>query len=463
MWYVNRNNLDRRILVPSPGLKWAVLFFITAVLNVSHWDVAWADEKRDARKGPFHLELSDGFQYRWGDSDLNERGVPLWLYSDSADVEWESYDLKNPPRNENKHHFIWLRRLLTQTRCEQATLLIPPLSAYQAFEVYIDTLRIYRSGKLQYSPQNRFYARNWHSIPLPAGFEGMYMLFRFYSDNPKEIGLRSGLGLGTQSGFFKWLIRKEVDVVALGFLFVFIALFSIIIFLKRRQEKIYLLLSFGILALTVGLYHLAGSGLSQLFYDQPILWWYMFFVSFFLFPVGMLSFFEQTIGSAYKPFIRALLFLHILFAGGALLLDLFNLVEMQVAFKPFLILLTLAVIVISVTLIKAILVGNKEAKLFGIGTIFLIGFGLHDMLGSFDVIPFPKSLFHWGLFVFIFFLAFILERRFSEAHHRLRVYSKELEEKSKDLQLSKEKLEEYSHTLEQRVAPRMSRRGVSQN
>jgi signal transduction histidine kinase len=180
----------------------------------------------------------------------------------------------------------------------------------------------------------------------------------------------------------------------------------------------------------------------------------MFFVSFFLFPVGMLSFFEQTIGSAYRSIIRPLIFLHILFAGGALLLDLSGLVGLQASFRPFLILLTLAVFVIIVTLIKAILVGNKEAKLFGIGTIFLVGFGLHDMLGSFDLIPFPKSLFHWGLFVFIFFLAFILERRFAEAHSNLRIYSKALETKSRDLQLSKEKLEEYSHTLEQRVEER---------
>jgi len=50
------------------------------------------------------IELSEGWQYRWGDSPLNEAGIPIWIYEDSLSNNWKPIAYKkgvmNPP---NRH------------------------------------------------------------------------------------------------------------------------------------------------------------------------------------------------------------------------------------------------------------------------------------------------------------------------------------------------------------------------
>jgi signal transduction histidine kinase len=54
---------------------------------------------------------------------------------------------------------------------------------------------------------------------------------------------------------------------------------------------------------------------------------------------------------------------------------------------------------------------------------------------------------HWGSFIFVLFLGYILEQRFADNRNRLETYARELEIKTK-------KLDEYSQELEQEVAER---------
>jgi signal transduction histidine kinase len=434
--------------------KGATLILVTGMLLLWLFSGVFVQQSHASPEDPCRTEISSGFQYRWGDPDDLSGDLSQWLFGDSVQAQWRPYDPHRPPANVNDDHFIWLKRRWPEFRRGEDVIFIPSLGAHQVFEAFVDTALIYKSGEMKTSFENRFLSKRWYIIPLPQVLGDNHLVFRFYSDDPGRIGLRSSIFLGPQGEFYKQLAEKELDRVVLGFLFIFIGLVATVMYFKHGREKAYLLLSLGILALNVGLYNIADTDMKQLFLDQPVFWWYLFHLSLFIFPVGLWTFFDYTYASAYRSLIRPLVLAHVILAGGALVLDLLNVVGMDAARYPFILLIVPGAIIASVALVKAIARGDREAKILGLATIFPVLAGFHDILGRLQIITLRRPLFQYGLFVFILIVSFILERRFVEAHKRLRQYSKELEEKSRDLEQSKEKLEEYSAGLEQKVAER---------
>lgn len=65
------------------------------VLAAVFWLFAGADfmQARSSQKtGPAPISLSEGWQYRWGDSPLDENGVPSWIYREVDSQAWKSCD-----------------------------------------------------------------------------------------------------------------------------------------------------------------------------------------------------------------------------------------------------------------------------------------------------------------------------------------------------------------------------------
>ena len=74
----------------------------------------------------------------------------------------------------------------------------------------------------------------------------------------------------------------------------------------------------------------------------------------------------------------------------------------------------------------------------------------------YDIVTQAENLFLMpvGTFIFVILMGYILVRGISENRKRLRIYSQELEEKTKMLETARVQLEEYSQTLEQKVEER---------
>jgi signal transduction histidine kinase len=80
--------------------------------------------------------------------------------------------------------------------------------------------------------------------------------------------------------------------------------------------------------------------------------------------------------------------------------------------------------------IKAAYNGNFEAKIFNIGMAAMLLTGVNDMLVVMGLLPMWRIMVSsWGTLVFIISLAYILQRRFAEAHRQLEEYSLTLEQK----------------------------------
>ena len=52
-------------------------------------------------------EITEGWEYRWGDSPVDEDGVPIWIYLDSP--EWKAAPNTALLPVEGKGHILWLR------------------------------------------------------------------------------------------------------------------------------------------------------------------------------------------------------------------------------------------------------------------------------------------------------------------------------------------------------------------
>lgn len=380
------------------------------------------------------LPFSD-LRYRWGDSPVDDNGIPIWM--DFPDIKWalvgKGLKLKS---NQQGRHTIWFMIRLPDGDWKPPALFIPPVSSDMA--VYQDNKLIYQYGDFKASYGDKFSNSRWHIIPLEGKKQNSQVFLRIHSSNPQHIGTDYGtilpkIRLGSQTRLARALVRPGLDGFILGFLYICASLLAILVYFGNRRQKQYIALSFAAFVFWSGMGPLAGSAISQLFIESDAIRYYASYSSFYMFPIGLFIFCEQVLGLGYKRVIRRMWQLHIPFAFIGLLLDITNVLPIPYALNYiFSLLITEFCIIIPIS-IKAAYNGNFEAKIFNIGMAAMMLSGINDMLVVIGVI----SMWHimissWGTLIFIISLAYILQRRFAEAHRQLEKYSHTLEQKVKE-------------------------------
>ncbi len=409
------------------------------------------------------IEITEGWQYRWGDSPLNEAGVPIWIDEDTPSGEWKTITYKkgvmNPPDRHGKKE-LWLRVKLPEGNWRDAHIFINHVLF--ACEVYFGGQNIYQSEGMNEPVDRNSIVPRWHIVPIESDFQNEILYFRIYSDEPRIIGIEQ-VSIGSRSDFIKKMMEDEIQLIILGFLFIAIGLVPLLIFIgkhfvsiakselrsKLREEKIYF--AFGFFALSIGMATMGESeDLLQLFFGLPDLLFFTLVIFSFFTPVGLCMYFEQIFGAGYKSIIRRLWQIHLSYAVVSiiiLLLDVFPLSYLEKLSESYFILFFFTMLILLSTSIIAAIRGKTEARIITAGFVVLGITGLYDIIGGgFGLIPSWSGVFYpWGMLAFIFSLGFVLEHRFAEAHRQLQDYSKGLEikveERTQDLQEKNETLE----------------------
>ena len=390
------------------------------------------------------MEITNGWFYRWGDAPINKSGLPRWIEEQGSDSLWKPLDPNKLLQKTHGEDIIWYRTQLPNIKWTNPAIFFP--SIILAGEVYLDKDLIYKTGEILPLAKNKFSGVKSHFIPLDREYRNKMLTLKIFSDKG-EIGIDAThpVMIGNEGDLFTRLIRINIDSIIIGFVFIFVGLFSIFLFLKRIKKPNYLLSNFGLFSLCVGFFYVSFDHTGSMFIEPLYLRYYIGFTSYFLFPVGLYAFLEKLLGG--NIILRRIWQIHLLYAFVALMLDAFNLVlipEQRFYYSIFFV--GTIVITIYVT-VKAAIAGNREAKIF-ISAFAIYGLtGLHDILIGIQVLPKWYWLSQWGAVIFILAMAYIVERRFSEAHNQLEHYSRELEIKSR-------KLDKYSQILEQKVAER---------
>jgi signal transduction histidine kinase len=375
--------------------------------------------------------------YRWGDSPVDDQGMPRWIYKDTSSSEWQAIsDVSYPLSRPQGGRFLWLMLQVPGGQWKNPALLLPPVS--QSLEVYQNHQLIYRSGKFKPSYSNRYWFIRLHLVPLEsieAEPGGNTLFLRIYSDS-RYIGIEgqgvmgsSRVLLGSIASLIKTAVRLDIGSFIIGPLLSSVGLFSVFVYFRRRRQKLHTVLSFGAFAICIGIGHLSGNLIFQLSARAVGLRYYLATVSFVLWPIALYIFAEQILGRGYRSLIRRIWQVHILFAAVAILLDVVGVLPLPHLIPSFFVLLMIGIFIGLPIAIKAALKGNFEARILGAGMGIMMLSGMYDMLAEFGVFPRRLSLFSWSTLVFTILLAYILEHRFAEARRELEGYSLTLEQK----------------------------------
>ncbi len=393
------------------------------------------------------LRLTEGWQFRWGDSALDEEGVPVWTYENLESQEWKPTPTTVYLPDYDGSPILWLRVPLPEKTWDEPTVFLPRVLF--TLEVYLERELIYSYGELKADRSNRFAAFVPHRLFLPSDYQGKYLFFRIYSGLPRPNGIDGKILMGSREQLLLYIFKNDIGGFLVGIFCIFVGLFALIICLDRNVRANLAPYSFGIFSLAIGFAFIGLIPLMGMVIQAPVFWYFILFLSYCIFPVGLMSFVDQVVGPGPIKILRRLWQLHIVILLCACISELLG--RPMALWFPYIRFLWIldCLIMIAVCGYSA-LKGKYAAKVFTLGILFFAVFAIHDIFNAARKTP----LMPIGTLIFIVLLGYILFHRSMENSRRLRVYSQELEEKSKKLEEAKEQLEEYSRTLEDKVEER---------
>jgi len=80
------------------------------------------------------FELNQGWEYRWDDLSSGTDDTGSFDSPAKAGDEWKHYDPRHAPHR-GRHHFLVLRKTLSEAEIPQGVVFMPQYSCFRAFEV----------------------------------------------------------------------------------------------------------------------------------------------------------------------------------------------------------------------------------------------------------------------------------------------------------------------------------------
>jgi signal transduction histidine kinase len=405
------------------------------------------------------MEINTEWQYRWGDSPINSSGQREWAINDPGNRSWNWFKVPEQPPNIHNFRNVWVRAKLPQGKWPDPGLLFATND--QRFQVFLDGKMIYQYGNMERS-YRQSPGSPLHIIPLPLDFQNKIISFRMHSTFARTAGLLRMVQIGSRSELQLKIVRESIDYLILAGLFIFLGLVLIIIFaLESCEQKSFLALGFS--SICVGSWLVAETNMKQILFDIPVHWsTYIAIASFYLMPIGFCAFVEQIFGGRYNKMLQRLRQVYYLFTVVVFTLDITHVLTLAATLSYFYLLVLITIILLITVVVEAGIKGNPEAKIFGLGiTIFAIA-GIYDILGwYFRVVPWTRYFTHWGLFVFILSLTYLLKGRFTKVYEQLKDYSLQIESKNEvlnhiwiEVKKSRDEIAEWNKALEKRVIER---------
>ncbi|HEY9612259.1 ATP-binding protein [Allocoleopsis sp.] len=428
-------------------IAWCLSAFMLILLNILPFTPARSQEKAQTTTSP--VELTQGWQYRWGNSPLDDAGIPVWTKEPISSPGWESFRFPKKLNRPRGAKILWLRVPLAKGQWTSPSVYLRSIP--YILDAYLQNQWIYSQYSLTASGQAQFANYQWPIVSLEPGFQDKPLLFKVDAGKSSSIyiGLFDRVTIGSQIDLIKRLLQQESDAI-LGTFFALLGCIAILLSANRQEKSSYL--SFGGLAILIALYTLARSDLITLFIRNHLLLDYTHYLSFYLMPVSACNFFESMFGSGYKKIIQRLGQIHLLYAVIALFLLVTQWVSWSSTVFPAQILLLSSSLILLIISIKTSRKTSWDYKLFVSGFCSLTFCVIHDVLiYIFEPVNWYHKIYPWGTLIFILCLGFILERRFDEARKRLQAYAVELEKNNAELQkvnqLKDEFLANTSHEL----------------
>ncbi len=392
------NNLRGRLLLA--GMGFLLLVFGLAFLS-SHQEEGAC------------ISLDQGWEYRW---------LP--------GGDWESLGGEGVPSDRGDRNRLEMRISLPREYYPDPALYFKRINGVFSAEVGGKEIGRYGPDPLSdWEDPQQYPWQRMHLIRLPEDYGTRELTLRVYSPYP-AIGVDSHPLLGSRGDLIRAMVRRNLSKFAVGMVVLFSGLFSLVLHLINRRNRLFLAL--GLLLLDIGVYFTAFTQVKDLLFPAYTFWMYADFLSLMLLPPAFLHFFRVVLPQGKLRVFPYLIRGYLAAAAGIILATLggwFCLMDILPLFNALLILVVLLVFAVLLQAAakkrkySGILLGGVLILLLGVVNDALIGMGL-----SFWWI----TLSHWGVFAFVASLLLIAGLESERLFRQLEEYSESLEEKVRE-------------------------------
>ncbi|NEP14686.1 MAG: response regulator [Symploca sp. SIO2C1] len=384
------------------------------VFSHLQWNIAPSQAQSQLTHNLPPVEISEGWQYHWGDLPLDESGIPALTQQEIEGFDWQSFQIPTKLKKLGTEEFVWLRVPLPEGQWQSPSLYLKAVPHLVA--AYLDREPIYQYFHFNSSSaaQLDFDGYQLPLVFLPPDFPGKTLFFRVYAGSTTSIniGLFERVLVGSQAALIKRMFFKEIDSL-LGVLLTIFGIISIFVGIRRQTKNVYF--AFSSLVICVGIPQALDSDFRALLLNHDFCD-FIVHTSFYLVPISAYIFFEQMFGAGFKSIIRRLWQIQLVYLGIAIALVSSQTISWEQALYPALLLFLLSDLILLATAFKMSKNGNRDTRLFVIGFIIMNLCAFHDALNYLFASPLDwyHELYPVGSFIFIFILLSILERRFTE-------------------------------------------------
>ena len=367
-------------------------------------------------------EYAGTWAYRFGDSPRDASGAFVW--AQAADVEGFSPLAQDGTKiGRNGARYLWVRTRLVGNAGADPVLQVRGID--QLVEAYVDGKLVYRFGDFEGPEALRFRGYKPHDFPLGEGFEGKTLALRIYSDHV-NIGTFGRVVIGPRTAIALAMVRREMPVFAMGLVLFAVGLLVLLLFVSDRRDRS--MLSYGLLATSLGIYLPISSPIRELVADAPFVWLHVELATLYAMPIGFTAYFDHVFGLGRFRLLRVLRYVFLAYLVAAAVAVLLGVVPILRTLLPFQLLLLVGIGVMVVRAVSGALRGSLDARIFTIGFLCAAGTATFDVLKALGLIARTHmSVAFIGMFVFTISMGLILVRRFVEVQERAGRYARVLE------------------------------------
>ncbi len=325
----------------------------------------------DFRTDNSPIEIKDNWQYRWGDSSIDEKRKLIWLNDSLASNKWQSINSLSEIPERNNRKSIWIRTTFPNWEGHAPSLFIYKVD--QIMEVYLGNEKIYQFGDFSSIDSIDFKGWAWHLIKLSPDYKNKILTFRIRSDY-HGIGLQLPVLLGSSNYFLQSIIENNFKIMVIGIFILFIGLimFLIRIFLIKFSLNYGLIIGVFFLAILI----IVDNYLFQLFFDYPLLQFYANHIALYIQPVGIFLYIEHLIHIKYKQIAKIIWQVQLAVFLIAIVIEFFPRYTLLDMLDPFLIVLFInSIIAITIAFLSS-LKGTLATKILFVGLIVFTLSGL---------------------------------------------------------------------------------------
>ncbi|NEX16552.1 MAG: GGDEF domain-containing protein [Halochromatium sp.] len=367
------------------------------------------------------MDLTEGWEYRWGDSPFTADGIPTWTLDQEAE-DWSAIGFPSNPPSRDGQTNVWFRTILPEGDWRDPVLYL--FSVDLIVEIYLDGRKIYQYGDFDEAGQGRFEGWPWHMVSLPQDSGGELIYFRIYSDY-MDIGLWGEVQVLERIDLLRNLVTGSIGRLVSSSLTLLIGLLSLLFALVQREQAVFGALA--LFALASGSTVLSGAQATLLLFDAPLFWDYLGAAGYFLLPVAMALLLQQWLRPAYGWLLGLIWRLNLAYLVGAISLSLLGFVSLAETYPVFDRLFLLSLLVLLLPALHSLSRGHRDQQLI-LGAYALMSLLLLlDMAVAHNLVSWGRVPLGWGSLGFALSVVAISMTHYTRMQHELLLLNTSLE------------------------------------